>query len=213
MSSTPVTPASSYQLKRIQLARPLPLGSQPDNAGSGTWTEVIDANNASAWGNLVCTSGGMQSYDDESAYVLGGVADQSGVWVPGMVEFDMTLRNFTNHSTSSTTSSDLSGINKVSLQYVPWFGPQGIYAAMGGWTRSSSNFLGTVHVYDAAAQEWYKQKTTGTASSSRVELCTAGVNSTNGTFEIFMYAGWDGNNYGIQDDTIHILSLPAFHWI
>ncbi len=155
----------------------------------------------------------MQSYDDNSAYVLGGVADQSGVWVPGMVEFDMTLRNFTNHRTSSTTSSDLSGINKVSLQYVPWFGSQSIYVATDGWTRSSSNFLGTVHVYDAAAQEWFKQKTTGIAPSSRVELCTAGVISTNGTFEIFMYAGWDGNNYGIQDDTIHILSLPGFHWI
>jgi len=53
---------------------------KPDNAGSGTWTEVVDAKNASAWSNLVCTSGGMQSYDDNSAYVLGGVADQSGVW-------------------------------------------------------------------------------------------------------------------------------------
>jgi len=186
---------------------------KPDNAGSGTWTQATDANNVSAWSSLVYTSGGMQGYDANSAYVLGGVADESGVWVPGMVEFDMRTRNFTNHSTSSSTVSDLNGINKGALQYVPSFGPQGIYVAMGGWTRSASGFFSTVHVYDPAQQAWYKQPTAGTYPSGRVEICTAGVNSTNGTFEIFMYAGWDGNNYGNQDDTIHILSLPAFHWI
>lgn len=187
---------------------------KPDNAGSGTWTEVIDADNTSAWGSLVYASGGLQGFDDDSAYVLGGVADKSGVWIPGLVEFDMTLQNFTNHSTSVyTASQDLSGINKGVFQYVPSFGPQGIYVVMGGWTRSASLGFSTVTVYDPAAQGWYQQQTTGTGPSDRVEFCSAGVNSTNSTFEIFVYAGWDGNNYGNQDDTIFILSLPAFHWI
>ncbi|KAK4694275.1 hypothetical protein P7C71_g3275, partial [Lecanoromycetidae sp. Uapishka_2] len=186
---------------------------KPDNSGGGTWTEAINADNASAWGSLVYVSGGLQSYDSNSAYVLGGVADLSGVWVPGLVEFDMSLRNFTNHSTSTTRAQDLDGINKGALVYVPSFGPQGLYVAMGGWTKSGSGFFSTVHVYDPSAQEWYQQLTTGTYPSDRVEFCAAGVNSTNGTFEIFMYAGWNGNDYGIQDDTINILSLPAFHWI
>lgn len=85
---------------------------------------------------------------------------------------------------------------------------------MGGWTKNGRLMdFGTVKVYDPAAQAWYNQTTTGSNPTGRVEFCSAGVNSTNSTFEIFVYAGWDGINYGIEYDTIYILTLPAFHWL
>ena len=53
-------------------------------------------------------------------------------------------------------------------------------------------------------------------SSTRLDHCSAGISSTNQTFEIFIYGGYNNNRLGPQStqyDDIHILTLPAFHWI
>ncbi|KAL2037129.1 hypothetical protein N7G274_010125 [Stereocaulon virgatum] len=64
-------------------------------------------------------------------------------------------------------------------------------------------------------QQWFNQETTGTAPAPREDFCSAGLNSTNGSYEIFVYGGYSGGpgDNPADCDTVNILTLPAFHWI
>lgn len=98
----------------------------PHGSGSVTWANITtsdDSNNILQ--NYTRQSGGLQSYSPTSAYVLGGVA-LDGTWLPGLVEFNFASQQFTNHSTLAD-APDLVGINKGVMQYVPSFGPQGLF--------------------------------------------------------------------------------------
>ena len=71
-----------------------------------------------------------------------------------------------------------------------------------------------IPVYDIAAQRWYQQLSTGDISAWRNFYCMAGITSTKGTFEIMLYGGSFNFGGGARSyNTIHILTLPAFHWI
>lgn len=198
---------------------------QPDGSGSGTWDEII-ATESSVWSRLTRPGQPLMAFDADSAWVLGGITSE---WIqfaspenliPGMVQFNMTSRLFSNSSVQCCNSTG--GIYKGALQYVPSFGPEGIHIAMGGQNGIGNDGVtvglidfATVSVFDPAKREWWNQTTTGSEPSPRVEFCTAGISSTNGTYEIFVYAGW-GTHLGpaaVQYDTINILTLPAFHWI
>ena len=157
-----------------------------------------------------------------------------------MVHFNMSSRTFVNTSTPATLANS-GAVDNGAMHYVPSFGPQGFFVAMGGDTIQNVPGLisfDTVAVFDPAKQEWFNQSTTGSPPTSRIEFCTAGIESTNGTYEMlvernwhclrslldirntnqlirFVYAGWGtilGAN-AVQFDTINILTLPAFHWI
>ena len=161
-----------------------------------------------------------------------------------MVHFNMSSRTFTNTSTPATLANS-GAEDKGAMHYVPPFGPQGFFVAMGGDMGGDTimNVPGlisfnTVVVFDPAKEEWFNQSTTGSPPTGKLEFCTAGIESTNGTYEMlvernwhclksrldvrntnqlirFVYAGW-GTMHGanaIQFDTINILTLPAFHWI
>ena len=69
--------------------------------------------------------------------------------------------------------------------------------------------FGTVSVFDPAKREWWNQTTTGndSAPSPRVEFCTAGVNSTNGTYE--MSDSQDSGALSLIADGFVDLSMPA----
>ena len=105
-----------------------------------------------------------------------------------MIHLNMSSRTITN--ISNPVYSIASGaVDNGQMLYVPSFGPQGIYVAMGG--DNVQNISGpisfdTVAVFDPAKQEWFNQTTTGSPPSARVEFCTAGINSTNGTYEMFV---------------------------
>ena len=59
---------------------------------------------------------------------------------------------------------------------------------LNGLTYNTTNGLiglSTVSVFDPAKQEWWNQTTSGNAPSPRISFCTAGINSTNGTYEMY----------------------------
>lgn len=72
--------------------------------------------------------------------------------------------------------------------------------------------MSSIEIYDPNNQVWYSQDTTGAAPESRIEFCLTGAASTNRTFDILVYAGWDGTDTSSGYDEAFILSLPSFHW-
>ena len=167
---------------------------QPDGSGSGAWNEIIAAE-SSTWSHLTRPGQPLMAFGSDSAWVLGGITSE---WngpaspenlIPGMVQFDMVTRSFSNSSVQCCNAT--SSIYKGALQYVPSFGSEGIYIAMGGQNGIENNGVtaglidfGTVSVFDPAKQNWWNQTTTGSEPSPRVEFCTAGISSTNGTYEM-----------------------------
>lgn len=192
---------------------------KPDGTGSGTWAQAIKSNAASLE-SISQPVGALMAYGPNNAWALGGFAATKdpyylGVAQPGLVGFDFESKTFTNVSASGYSSNGTVAFG--AMQHVPSFGPDGILVVMGGSPAIVEGYIGfnTVHVYDPAKQQWFNQTTTGDAPAARFRFCTAGVNSTNGTYEIFVYAGFAGQlgTDAIQYDTINILTLPAFHWI
>ena len=191
---------------------PLSLWSfKPDGTGSGVWSPVISAG-ASALQTLNRPTVPLSASGKDTALVLGG-RDDSGNFLPGLIQFDMNKRIFTNIS-----SEDIGKIaTRGAMHYVPVFGTEGIFIALGGTYRPGAGMpdFGNLPIFDPMAQKWYNQNTTGNKPASRVNTCVAGIASTNQTYEIFVYSGFGGNlgTQAVPFDTINILTLPAFHWI
>lgn len=168
-----------------------------DDSGGGEWDEVIGPD-ARTWRSLSRPSTPLQAQSPDKAMILGGTNELQG-WsiIKDMVQLDMQDLTFTN--TSAPAFNATNGIYRGAMHYVPSFGSKGISLTMGGGNGLNHPSgpdtlidLGVVSVIDVAKQEWYNQTTTGTAPSPRIEFCTAGKNSTNGTYEMydqFLYAG------------------------
>ena len=155
---------------------------KPDNTGSGTWDQL----SLSTWNTR--TNRGYMAYGDGSAYVLGGLdlpLYLGGNFFPGMLQFDMSTQTFSNISskTGATSPSGNPGYGGA-MQYVPSFGPGGVFVVMGGADDVASFGFGSVMVFDPAGGAWYNQTTTGSAPAARGEFCTAGIASSNGTHEM-----------------------------
>ena len=190
---------------------------KPDGIGSGAWDRVIPAQ-SSVWAQVTLPGEPLMAVDSTSAWVLGGTTSAwiggaaSNDLIPGMVQFDMGSRLFSNFSVQCCNA--VGSIYQGALQYVPSFGPAGIHVAMGGRHSTAddggSNSLvdfGTVSVFDPAKREWWNQTTTGSKPSPRVEFCTAGINSTNGTYE--MSDSQDSGALSVKADGFVDLSMPA----
>ena len=164
---------------------------KPDGTGSGAWNEIIPAK-SSVWSQLTRPGQPLMAFGHTSAWILGGfnsasIGNFSKNLIPGMVQFDMGSRDFSNLSVQCCNATR--SIYKGALQYVPSFGPSGIHIAMGGqngMTNDAASLIdfGTVSVFDPVKREWWNQTTTGSKPSPRVEFCTAGISSTNGTYEM-----------------------------
>lgn len=99
----------------------------------------------------------------------------------------MSSKTFSNVSASNYLAN--SGVvTNGALHYVSAFGPQGLFIGMDGDAVQHVERLisfDTVAVFDPLKQQWYNQSTTGSPPGSRLEFCTAGVSSTNGTYEMY----------------------------
>ena len=135
------------------------------------------------------------AFGPTNAWVLGGITSEWNGYasrqnlIPGMIQFNMTSRTFSNSIVQCCNAT--AGIYKGALEYVPPFGPGGIFIAMGGQNGIGNDGItaglidfGTVSIFDHAKQEWWNQTTTGSKPIPRVEFCTAGVSSSNGTYEM-----------------------------
>ena len=190
---------------------------KPDGTGSGAWNQAIPAG-SSAWHQLTRPGLSLMAFDSNSAWILGGTPEawiggtSSNDLIPGMVQFDMGSRLFSNFSVECCNATR--SIYQGALQYVPSFGPAGIHIAMGG-RHSTAGFngsnslidFGTVSVFDPAKRAWWNQTTTGSKPSPRVEFCTAGVNSTNQTYE--MLDSKDPGALSVTADDFVDLSMRA----
>ncbi|KAF9775284.1 hypothetical protein IL306_006652 [Fusarium sp. DS 682] len=70
-----------------------------------------------------------------------------------------------------------------------------------------------ITIYDPSTKEWYYQQTSGVSPDPRVEFCSVGVQSPDGTYEIFIYGGWNmWNDKTKSFGDVWVLTLPAFKW-
>lgn len=157
---------------------------KPNGIGSGTWKEEIPEGD-SVWNNLTRSTFGYQSSNAHTALVLGGaIAEVStAILQPGLLEFDMRTRQFTN---SSATGFNANGTGVAGqMHFVPSFGPNGLFLIMGGYNGSDYHYaFDNIWVYEAVTHEWYNQTASGNVPEGRREFCVAGVNSTDGTYEM-----------------------------
>ena len=157
----------------------------PDGTGSGAWKDVLPVG-SKALGSINRPEQVFQASGADSAWVLGGFDEYDYPYLPSMVHFNMSSRIITNISNPAYLIAS-GAVDNGEMHYVPSFGPQGIFVAMGGDTIQNIPGLisfGTVAVFDPAKQEWFNQTTTGSLPTARLEFCIAGINSTNGTYEI-----------------------------
>ena len=164
---------------------------KPDGAGNGAWNEIIHAN-SSVWGSLTRPEHPLQAQDSNSAWILGGnilLHENSTLIGESIVHVNMASRTFENSTVKCCNATN--GIAGGAMQYVPSFGPDGLFVILGGVNKGNSgdyaqNLIdfATVSVFDPAKQEWWAQTTTGSEPSPRIQFCTAGINSTNGTYEM-----------------------------
>jgi hypothetical protein len=106
------------------------------------------------------------------------------------------------------------------INYVPYFGNRGILINVGRHLDLREDNDGlvdfqTVQVYDVDNERWFEQQTTGDIPQPRKEFCIAGAPSIQHTYEILIYAGWDGH-FGPAAklyDSAFVLTLPGFYWV
>lgn len=190
---------------------PLSLWSfKPDGSGSGEWSSTI-AKGSPALRNIDRPERALSASGSSDAWVLGG-QDLDNNLLPGMTQFDMVGKTFSNNTAKAAGGVRRDG----NLVYVPVFGPSGIYLALSGRDEGGHPIeFDTIPVFDPSTKTWYNQTSTGNKPAGRVSACAAGIASTNNTYEIFVYNGNDGNlgTDAVPFDTISVLTLPAFQWL
>ena len=163
-----------------------------------------------AFNNLVRPKDSSVASSGEQAFFLNG-GDTRGNPIGGMLQLDMASKSFRN------TTSPFDQLWSGKMQFVPSYGQDGLLVNIGGASGTQDDGdIGwrSVQVYDVSNQVWYNQTTSGDFPEPRKEHCVEGLASSEQTYEIFVYGGSDGY-YGADTkkyDTIHILSLPSFHW-
>ncbi|PSR83356.1 hypothetical protein BD289DRAFT_370071 [Coniella lustricola] len=194
---------------------------EPNSDGTdGTWTNL----NSTATSSI---SDGPRPYlgsiasGNGTGFFLGGLRDytanDTSVPTSGLLSYDFASNTVSNTSVTGIASSGFTSHGR--MHYVPNFGPAGVFISAGGRYEDLTGetymqSLATIQIFDPATKTWYEQATTGDTPQTRVEFCMSGAPSTNDTYEIVVYAGW---NYTLGDDAIpwddlYVLSLPAFHW-
>lgn len=153
----------------------------------------------------------LDGFADDVGFALNGV-DQFGTRIDGLLEVDLGTKMLSNGSMSTGFGSR---IYHGRMQFVPIYGKKGIMIPMGGQLIGDTwADMSIIHVYDILSKTFHNQTATGNIPTGRADYCVAGAASTNNTYEIFFYGGFQSTgNDSVQFDTIHILSLPAFHWI
>ncbi|KAK0125518.1 hypothetical protein ONS95_000474 [Cadophora gregata] len=202
-----------------------------DGQGGGTWSQDTAATDAITSAGLTRPYQGLSAFGGDTAISIGGyensrtvpenanVTDQ--IPIPGIVQYNMTTGTFTN---SSAAGYNFNGTaERGTVHYIPFFGPKGVYIILSGDISRRNLYsaaeniqpFSTLTLYDPATGTFFNQTASGNIPNGRIEFCATGANSTNGTYEIFVYAGWAGRlgNQALPYDEMYILTLPAFQWI
>lgn len=206
-----------------------------DGNGGGTWREK-DAANPDTFADLRVTSKGAAASCKGVGYYMGGSSsywtesgvsgEQDGGWfpAPGLLTYEMSTGKWENISTDGY-SMDGPLINGRG-HCIEGFGSDPLIMFLGGGVSSMStgkqvkqNSLSDLSFYNPVKRKWIQQPTStdaspfgsATAPDSRSQFCLAGARGKNGTYEIFVYGGYN-DRVSTDLDDVWVLSLPAFRW-
>lgn len=187
----------------------------------GTWTNLNDTAD-SVFTTDKRPFGAPVASGNGTAFLLGGldVFGKYHVPVSGLVSYNYSTQTVTNTTVSASTDGFL---QMGSIQYVPNFGSAGVLVGAGGnhaYVKSTGEWASnwqafdTVQVLDIASGAWYDQVTTGNVPPFRMQYCMAGAASSNRTYEVLVYAGWNNTlgDRAVSFDAAYVLSLPSFNW-
>ncbi|KAF5000252.1 hypothetical protein FGRMN_1884 [Fusarium graminum] len=197
---------------------------EADDSGKGTWS-IQDPRNTEDFRSSYRTVRGASTTCNGVGYYLGGYAERNsdrriteGSRVfDGLLIYNMTTQQWSNESTEALGYATWSG----TATCLPSIGPAGLILFLGGSkggvsgrsNESDPISFTNVTIYDPNAKSWYWQSTTGGPPESRVDFCSVGVHGKNGTFEIFIYGGWNAWNTNTKSyGDVWALTLPAFRW-
>ncbi|GKT64881.1 kelch repeat protein [Colletotrichum tofieldiae] len=186
--------------------------------GGGSWgTETESSHEGLA--ELRRSHGGAVVSTPDSGFYFGGVSEvtqaaKKDTLVAGYLQFDFKSQRKTwvNHTTAPYSPSRTH--YSASAHYVPSFGPNGLVMVIGGNEYDAGSdgaknlVMDTLWFLDPVTQEWYSQRTSGESPARRRWPCTVGAQSTNNTYEIFVFGGRDT----VLFDDVFVLSLPGFVW-
>ena len=114
---------------------------EPDGRGSRAFTQIFTLESP-ILASVTRPSSPLQAYNLESAWVLVGNDDPNRSPVsllPGMVQFNMSARTFTNTTTENYQGNN--GVDKRAIHYVPVFGPRGFYVILGDVIANPSDWI------------------------------------------------------------------------
>ncbi|KAK3325731.1 hypothetical protein B0H66DRAFT_529755 [Apodospora peruviana] len=197
----------------------------PDGTGGGSWRN-LNGTADEIFTNQPRPFDGSVASGDGSGFFLGGVlGDDTNIPNPitGVLTYNLSSQKITPILDSG--SSTIERVQKGGMLYIPNFGNTGILISAGGegggglglvsGSSTKLKSLEKVQIFNPDDREWYEQKTSGSHPAPRKEFCIAGVASNHQTYEILVYAGWDGNHgsASVPFDDAYVLTLPGFHWI
>jgi hypothetical protein len=138
---------------------------------------------------------------DTNFYALGGtmakVDDLPYIALPGLVEYNFTNGSWSNTSSTSATPSGY--MFEGGAAYASGFGKAGFLIFLGGVVPDTQTFgvvpntqvysistanMSTITLYDIDTGRWYHQITTGNIPPGRLEFCSVGGTSAEGSFEM-----------------------------
>ena len=228
--------SSFYQWGGTMSTRKIPLTVaasnlcrfEPDNRGGGEWTEQGQAP-PSIFRNLRRSSRGATASRGDSWYMVGGVTHCSSdpaitdcdtfTSLGPMISYNSTSNHWTNDSAQDFTGSETAYFS--AMHNVPFGSSVGLNVIFGGGTTSSvrtgdanypTNLLDFQHIYiyNPITKTFHSQTATGTRPSPRMQFCSVGTPGNNGSYEIFVFGGFE--QITITSNEVYVLSLPAFVW-
>jgi hypothetical protein len=170
----------------------------PDGRGSGGWNETIFATDP-MWTHFTRPSSGLTAFSPEGGVYLGGYSTFTtspqtnslppgvNIPLPGMVTHSYQTGIFDNET--ATAFGGIGTAQDGALVYVPTFGTQGLYIALGGATTGPfedqnnppvKRQMDNITVYDPDSQSWYWQQATGDIPAPRINTCATGAQSNSG---------------------------------
>jgi Kelch motif len=207
---------------------------QADNEGGGEWTEQGQSS-TSIFQNLRRGFGGAAASRDDIWYVVGGSAncgldsnmDECSPFYPlgSMISYNSTSNLWTADSVQDFTASRTALWSQ--MHNIPSGSSNGLNIIFGGGTKpqgsrdltnNPSDLLDFKHIYiyDPVTKTFHNQTATGTRPTPRIRFCSVGTPGSNGSYEIFVYGGFDPSHSAQQlvlaSDEVFVLSLPGFVW-
>ncbi|KAL2201689.1 hypothetical protein CC79DRAFT_1402301 [Sarocladium strictum] len=203
-----------------------------NGSGGGEWT-AMDEDDFEDQGTYSSIRRNAQSAAvvcNGTAYSIGGfessatdsrLSDDGNGNVPTREMFTFDLETQTWNQSSLEAMSPPNGVFiRGKATCVEGFGDNPLVFTSGGAISSKSTTRNGVQTldptnitfYDTQTEQWLWQKATGDIpSGGRQQHCMVGARSSSGSYELFVYGGYDYEE-DILDD-IWVLTLPGFHWI